>query len=115
MERLQHITCGKSHELGVPIVTDAATASPIGLPTDGPVEPGTYGIAPSPRSVAGYTVTVPEGWATQYGQCRIKHSDAPVEVSFAPFVPDTIQDSSRRPALPSPSGPAKEGDAAPVR
>ncbi len=36
-------------------------------PPPGPIEAGTYHIAPSAWTVADLTVTMPEGWETQYG------------------------------------------------
>jgi hypothetical protein len=37
------------------------------FPASGPVEPGTYQIPPSAWNVAGVTMTMPEGWETQFG------------------------------------------------
>lgn len=45
--------------------TDAAARSDF--PASGPVEAGTYHIPPSVWNVAGITMTVPEGWETQFG------------------------------------------------
>ena len=68
----------------------SASGTPAGLPESGPVEPGTYHVAPSVWSVAGYTVTLPDGWETQYGTPGIKHSDQPGELSFYFVTVDAI-------------------------
>ena len=63
--------------------TQAASpsATPVGLPASGPIEPGRYRVPSSAWSVAPYTVTIPEGWQTQYGHVFIKESDQPGELS----------------------------------
>jgi hypothetical protein len=67
-----------------------ASATSTGLPASGPVEPGTYHVAPSAWSEAGYTITLPRGWETQYGHTFIKHSDAPGELGFYFVIVDAI-------------------------
>ena len=55
-----------------------------------PLDPGTYFIPTSPWSVAGFTVTLPEGWTVQYGHVFGKHSDQPDEFGFYGVVVDEI-------------------------
>lgn len=54
------------------------------------VEPGAYRIPRSGWSAVDFTVTVPEGWTAQYGQCCLKHPDAPDELGFYAVVVDAI-------------------------
>jgi hypothetical protein len=68
----------------------SATPSPTVPAGTVPIEPGTYRIPESARSVADYTVTVPEGWTVQHGHVLLKHSDAPDELSFFAVVLDAI-------------------------
>lgn len=73
-----------------PSATTVATASSARLPPTGPVEPGTYHVASSAWSVAGFKVTMPEGWETQYGYTFIKHSDQLGELGFYFVIVDAI-------------------------
>ena len=61
-------------------------------PTSGTVEPGTYHIPPSAWNVAGFTMTMPEGWeidpAIPPGVA--KNYDSEEEVSFYPVIVDAI-------------------------
>jgi hypothetical protein len=53
------------------------------FPASGPVEPGTYHIPSSPWNVAGFTMTMPEGWETAYGSPGAgKASDSGAELGF---------------------------------
>jgi hypothetical protein len=71
--------------------TPDATATPFPDSTEPvTVAPGTYRIPRSEWSVADFSVTVPEGWTAQYGQCCLKHPDAPDELSFYAVVVDKI-------------------------
>lgn len=73
--------------------TPSATPSPtLGAIPAGtaPIEPGTYRIPSSAWSMVEYTVTFPEGWTVYDGASFGKHSDAPDELGFEAFVPDTI-------------------------
>ncbi len=79
--------------------TGAATSDGAGasggdaLPTSDeprPIEAGTYEIEPSAWSVVGYSVTIPEGWAVQYGQGFVKHPDTSQEMGFYPFVVEEV-------------------------
>jgi hypothetical protein len=74
-----------------PSPTPGATTTPFAYSTEPvAVEPGTYRIPKSAWSVVDFTVTVPEGWTAQYGQCCLKHSDTPEEIGFYAVVVDAI-------------------------
>ena len=61
------------------------------LPPSGPVEPGTYHVSPSAWSVMGFTVTLPEGWETQFGAPGAgKISDPDRELYFYFVIVDAI-------------------------
>ena len=61
------------------------------FPASGPVEPGTYHIPPSGWSVSGFTMTMPEGWVTQYGSPgAAKASDSVGELGFYFVIVDAI-------------------------
>jgi len=61
------------------------------FPPSGPVEPGTYHIPSFAWSIAGITMTVPQGWEAQYGSPgAIKQSDQPGELSFYFVIVDAI-------------------------
>jgi hypothetical protein len=66
--------------------TTTATADPTAdseWPSEGPIEPGTHHLASSEWSVAGLTLTIPEGWQTELGPpTGIKHSDQDGELAF---------------------------------
>lgn len=66
--------------------TTTATADPPAdpeWPSEGPIEPGTHHLAPSEWSVAGLTLTIPEGWETELGPpTGIKHADRDGELAF---------------------------------
>ncbi len=71
----------------------SATAATVNsaFPPSGPVEPGTYHIASSAWSVADLTMTVPEGWETQYGSPGAIKRDGQVgEIAFYFVVVDAI-------------------------
>lgn len=76
--------------------TTTAASTTVGaarsdFPASGPVEPGTYHIPPSAWNVAGITMTMPEGWETQYGAPgAIKHSDQLGELGFYFVTVDAI-------------------------
>ena len=73
-----------------PVSTTVAAAR-SDFPASGPVEPGTYHIAPSEWVVAGFTMTMPEGWETQYDSPGgIKHSDQLGELFFYFVIVDAI-------------------------
>jgi hypothetical protein len=55
-----------------------------------PLEPGTYDVPSSPWSVAGFTVTFPEGWTVQYGHVFALHGDTADELGFYPVVVDEV-------------------------
>jgi hypothetical protein len=55
-----------------------------------PLEPGTYFIPSSPWSVAGFTVTFPEGWTVQYGHAFAQHGDTDDEFGFYAVVVDEV-------------------------
>jgi hypothetical protein len=71
--------------------TTVATANSE-WPPNGPVEPGTYHIPSSAWNVAGFTMTLPEGWeidpAIPPGVA--KNYDSEEEVSFYPVIVDAI-------------------------
>ena len=54
-----------------------------------PLESGTYSVQ-LPWSVAGFTVSFPEGWTVQYGHAFGQHSDQPDEFGFYGVVVDEI-------------------------
>lgn len=54
------------------------------------VEPGTYRVARSAWSVAGFTVTFPEGWTVQYGHVYASKPDEDDEFGFYAVVVDAI-------------------------
>ncbi len=61
-----------------------------------PLEPGTYFIPSSPWSVAGFTVTFPEGWTVQYGHVFAQHGDTDDEFGFyAVLVDEVFADACR--------------------
>jgi hypothetical protein len=61
------------------------------FPADGPIEAGTYHIPPSVWSVAGLTLTMPEGWEAQYGSPgALKLSAADEEAGFYFVMPDSF-------------------------
>jgi hypothetical protein len=61
------------------------------FPASGPVEPGTYYVAPSTWNAAGFTVTMPEGWDTQFGPGTArKHADEEREMNFYFVIVDAI-------------------------
>jgi hypothetical protein len=61
------------------------------FPASGPVEAGTYHIAPSAWNLAGVTLTMPEGWETEHGSPgAINHSDEDGEMGFYFVIPDSI-------------------------
>jgi hypothetical protein len=78
--------------------TTSATAAPTTIaearsdfPESGPVEPGTYHLPPSAWNISGLTLTMPEGWETQYGSPgAIKMSDQLGELAFYFVIPDSI-------------------------
>jgi hypothetical protein len=79
--------------------TPSATRSPAPGATTTPfvyraepvsIETGTYLIPASEWSIADFTVTIPEGWAVQYGHVFLKHSDASDELGFYAVVPDDV-------------------------
>lgn len=71
--------------------TSGATTTPF-PDSEEPVaiEPGTYRISRSGWSVVDFSVTIPEGWAVQYGHNYLKHSDARDELGFYAVVVDAI-------------------------
>ena len=72
-------------------VSTTVAAARSDFPASGPVEPGTYHIPPSAWNVAGLTMTMPEGWETQYGSPgAIKHSDQDGELGFYFVIVDSI-------------------------
>ena len=76
-----------------PASTPPATPSPTpgAIPAgSAPIEPGTYRVPESARSVADFTVTIPEGWTVQYGHVFAKHQDARDEFGFYAVVIDSI-------------------------
>jgi hypothetical protein len=75
-----------------PAPTSAAgEPTPRPIPTaDGALEPGTYRMAASPWSVADFTVTVPDGWSSQYGQILSTRTDGGDEIGVNPIVPDNV-------------------------
>jgi hypothetical protein len=68
----------------------SASAASAGLPASGPVVPGTYHVATSAWSVAGYTVTLPDGWETRFGVPGGKRVGEPGELYFYFVVVDAI-------------------------
>jgi len=61
------------------------------FPPSGPVEPGTYDVAPSTWNAVGFTVTMPEGWDTQFGPGTArKHADEEREMNFYFVIVDAI-------------------------
>jgi hypothetical protein len=61
------------------------------FPASGPVEGGIYHIPPSAWNLAGLTMTMPEGWETQYGSPgAFKHSDQGGELGFYFVIVDSI-------------------------
>lgn len=81
-----------------PSSTAPSIARPPRIPTwdasrDGahvPIEPGTYLMPRDAWSVAGLTVTFPEGWTVQYGHAFAQHHDQPDELGFYAVVVDEI-------------------------
>jgi hypothetical protein len=59
----------RSTPTSTPITAASTTvaAATSDFPSRGPVEPGTYHIERSPWVVAGFTMTMSDGWETQYG------------------------------------------------
>ncbi len=53
--------------IATPTTSTTVAADIADWPPPGPIEAGTYHIAPSAWTVADLTVTMPEGWETQYG------------------------------------------------
>jgi len=72
----------------VPSTSTVATSTTItgprtDFPADGPIEAGRYSIPPSAWSVSGVTLSMPEGWESQYGSPgAIKASGVDGEVGF---------------------------------
>ncbi|HET9259437.1 MAG TPA: hypothetical protein VFP42_04840 [Acidimicrobiia bacterium] len=60
------------------------------FPATGPVEPGTYHIPPSAWNLAGVTMTMPEGWETQYGSPGAIKVAGSEEAGFYFVVPDAL-------------------------
>lgn len=72
-------------------VSTTVAAARSDFPSSGPVEPGTYHIPPSAWSVAGITMTMPEGWETQYGSPgTFKVSGPDEELGFYFVIVDAI-------------------------
>ena len=64
----------------------ASTVAPP-VPSEGPIQAGTYRVDPGPWTAVGYTLTMPEGWVAQNGgETLSKHPDEPGEVGVNPFV-----------------------------
>ena len=57
---------------------------------DGPIDAGRYRVAASPWSLVDFTVTLPEGWALQYGHIFQKNADTGAELAVYPVVVDRI-------------------------
>ena len=80
----------------IPSTSTTAAATTVAaarsdFPPSGPVEAGTYHIPSSAWSVAGVTVTMPDGWETQHGPpTAIKHSDQDGELAFYFVIVDAI-------------------------
>jgi hypothetical protein len=71
----------------------ATTPTPEALPTFAEPEAitaGTYLVPAGNGEVAPYTVTVPAGWAAQYGDSLSKHPDEPSGVGIGTFALDEI-------------------------
>lgn len=74
-----------------PAASTTVTQARSDFPASGPVEAGTYRIPPSAWSFAGVTLTMPEGWETQYGSPgALKLSDSDGEAGFYFVIPDSI-------------------------
>ena len=65
--------------------TPSTDAPPV--PTEGPIQAGTYRVDPGPWTAVGYTFAMPSGWVAQNGGETVsKHPDEPGEVGVNPFV-----------------------------
>ncbi len=74
-----------------PAVPTTTATSSSEWPTSGPVEPGTYDIESSAWNVAGFTVTMPEGWETEHGPGgAANNSDEGGELGFYFVIVDAI-------------------------
>jgi len=72
----------------------AVRPTPHALPDIGgavALDPGTYEVPAGVNVVAPYTVTVPAGWVTQYGNSVGKHMDKRSGTGIEPFVLDRIR------------------------
>ena len=75
----------------IPSPTPGATTTPFAYSTEPlAIEPGTYRIPRSEWSLLDFTVTIPEGWAVQYGHVYLKHADTDDELGFYAVVVDAI-------------------------
>lgn len=108
---------GDSDASGEPQPTSATRsptvlAMPAGDTRDGahaPIEAGTYLIPSSPWSIAGFTVTFPEGWTLQHGHVYGEHADTPEEFGFyAVVVEEIFSDPCQEGSEPTQVGPRSE-------
>ena len=84
---------GESTPSSTPATTPPGTVAEArsDFPANGPVEAGTYHIPSSAWNIAGLTLTMPEGWETQYGSPgALKHSDQERELGFYFVIVDSI-------------------------
>ena len=84
---------GESTPTSTPVTTPPGTVAEArsDFPANGPVEAGTYHIPSSAWNIAGLTLTMPEGWETQYGSPgALKHSDQDGELGFYFVIVDSI-------------------------
>jgi hypothetical protein len=85
------------------------TTGPLVMPASGPIEPGTYRFASSPWSAMDFSVTIPQGWAVQYGHYYSKHENESGEVSLYAISPDAIfTDACTGEGVSQPVGPQPE-------
>ena len=74
-----------------PVVPPTTSTSIPVWPSSGPIEPGTHYLAPSAWSLAGLTLTIPDGWETEHGPpTAIKHSGQDQELAFYFVVVDRL-------------------------
>ena len=86
-----------------------ATSGPLVMPASGPIEPGTYRFTSSAWSAMDFSVTIPQGWAVQYGHYYSKHENESGEVSLYAISPDAIfTDACTGEGVSQPVGPQPE-------
>jgi hypothetical protein len=77
--------------IATPTTSTTVAADISEWPPPGPIEAGTYHIAPSTWTVADLTLTMPGGWETQYGSPgAIKGDGQDREVGFHFWIVDAI-------------------------